>query len=77
MSLRLRAPRLSSSKLCLPCPALPFPSLPYHDRSGGSLAKGKSEVAKLQSSSTGLVRDAVRSIAPYMWYTALPQLTSR
>lgn len=39
--------------------------------------KAKSEVAKLQSDSTELVKDAVRSISPYMWYTALPQLTSR
>lgn len=39
--------------------------------------QAKSAVLKLQSDSTELVRNTVRSISPYMWYTALPQLTSR
>ncbi|CAN0457677.1 unnamed protein product, partial [Laminaria digitata] len=39
--------------------------------------QAKSAVQKLQKDSTELVKAAVRSIPPYMWYTALPQLTSR
>lgn len=59
----------------LPRPPLtpPPPSPPPH-----SLAlQAKSAVQKLQKDSTELVKAAVRSIPPYMWYTALPQLTSR
>ncbi|CAB1117116.1 unnamed protein product [Ectocarpus sp. CCAP 1310/34] len=41
------------------------------------VAQAKSIVPKLQTDSTALVKEAVRTIPPYMWYTALPQLTSR
>ncbi|CAM9291538.1 unnamed protein product [Discosporangium mesarthrocarpum] len=37
----------------------------------------KTEVQKLKNLSSRLVSRAVHSIPPYMWYTALPQLTSR
>lgn len=39
--------------------------------------KAKSAIRKLQEGSTKLVKNAVRNIPPFMWYTALPQLTSR
>ena len=62
---------------CVPAPSPLPPAVPPSPPPQSLALQAKSAVQKLQKDSTELVKAAVRNIPPYMWYTALPQLTSR